>query len=154
MLCRKLAKFWEWSNETVSVRDPCVYSASTENHHKHNICFLEDSSQRATPPYYHAETHQQPPNMAPTTRASIKKTAVAEAREIVSWTSAVTGEILYYERFHTFEEEGEVLFVQLRMTDDGELVPWTIDSEDGTVVIRGNDVDMLSEEIQKMEAPQ
>lgn len=85
--------------------------------------------------------------MAPTTRASTKKTAIAEAREIVSWASAVTGETLYYERFHVFENEGEVLFVQLRATDDGELVPWTIDSEDGTAKIRGDDADMVADEI-------
>jgi len=92
--------------------------------------------------------------MAPATRASTKKTAIAEAREIVSWSSAVTGEILHYERFHVFEDEGQVLFVQLRVTDDGELVPWTIDSEDGTAKIFGNDNDMVADQKQKTKALQ
>jgi len=91
--------------------------------------------------------------MTPATRASTKKTAIAEAREIVSWGSAVTGEILHYERYHVFEDEGEVLFVQLRLTNDGELVPWTIDSEDGTAKTCGNDNDMLADQKQKTKVP-
>lgn len=49
----------------------------------------------------------------------------------MSWTSAVTGEMVFYERFHEYDEEGEVLFVQLRMSEQGELVPWINDEEDG-----------------------
>lgn len=83
--------------------------------------------------------------MAPATRASTKKTTTAHIRDIVSWTSEVSVEILYYERFHVYEDEGEVLFMQLRATDDGELVPWTIDSEDGIAKICGNDVDIVTD---------
>lgn len=73
--------------------------------------------------------------MAPTTRSSAKKTAVTDAKDIISWTSAATGEELYYERFHAYEDEGEVLFVQMRMNEHGELVPWTTKDEDGTTKI-------------------
>ncbi|CAD0088343.1 unnamed protein product [Aureobasidium mustum] len=70
--------------------------------------------------------------MPPTTRSSTKKATVVDAREIVSWTSTVTGETLFYERFHAYDEEQEILFVQLRRDEQGDLVPWTKDEEDGT----------------------
>jgi hypothetical protein len=92
--------------------------------------------------------------MAPVTRASTKKTTLADTRNIVSWTSAATGEILYYERFHCYEDEGEVLFVQMRMNETGELVPWTTDDEDGTTKISGDDDDMVTDGVQKMKTPQ
>ncbi|KAG9662819.1 hypothetical protein KCU64_g1708, partial [Aureobasidium melanogenum] len=70
--------------------------------------------------------------MPPTTRSSTKKATVVDTRDIVSWTSAVTGETVFYERFHEHdEEEEEVLFVQLRMNEQGELVRCTNDEEDG-----------------------
>jgi hypothetical protein len=94
--------------------------------------------------------HQQPVKMAPTTRSSARKTAVTDARDIISWTSAVTGEKLYYERFHVFEEEGEVLFVQMRMNKHGELVSWTTEDEDGTTKICTNDHNMVTDGLQKM----
>jgi len=69
--------------------------------------------------------------MPPTTRSSTKKATAVDTREIVSWTSTVTGEMVFYERFYEYDEEGEVLFVQLRMNEQGELVLWTKDEEDG-----------------------
>lgn len=39
--------------------------------------------------------------------------------------------MVFYERFHEYDEEGEALFVQLRMSEQGELVPWINDEEDG-----------------------
>jgi hypothetical protein len=42
----------------------------------------------------------------------------------------MTGEELYYERFHVYEDKGEVLFVQMRLNEHGELVPWTPEDED------------------------
>jgi hypothetical protein len=87
--------------------------------------------------------------MAPTTRSSAKKTAVTDARDIISWTSAVTGEKLYYERFHAYEEEGEVLFVQMRMNEHGDLVPWTTEVEDGTTKIHTNDHNVVTDGLQK-----
>ncbi|KAG9856050.1 hypothetical protein KCU98_g1232, partial [Aureobasidium melanogenum] len=68
--------------------------------------------------------------MPPTTRSSTKKATAVDTREIVSWTSTVTGEMVFYERFYEYDEEGEVLFVQLRMNEQGELVLWTKDEED------------------------
>lgn len=69
--------------------------------------------------------------MPPKTRSSTKRTTAVDIRDIVSWTSAVTGEMVFYERFHEYDEEGEALFVQLRMSEQGELVPWINDEEDG-----------------------
>ncbi|KAG9529453.1 hypothetical protein KCU93_g3478, partial [Aureobasidium melanogenum] len=68
--------------------------------------------------------------MPPTTRTSTKKATTVNVRDIVSWTSAVTGETVFYERFYEYDEEGEILFVQLRMDKQGELVPWTNDEGD------------------------
>ncbi|KAG9695528.1 hypothetical protein KCU95_g8475, partial [Aureobasidium melanogenum] len=68
--------------------------------------------------------------MPPKTRSSTKRTTAVDIRDIVSWTSAVTGEMVFYERFHEYDEEGEALFVQLRMSEQGELVPWINDEED------------------------
>ncbi|KAK6000508.1 hypothetical protein QM012_003754 [Aureobasidium pullulans] len=70
--------------------------------------------------------------MPPTTRSLTEKATIADRRDIVSWTSTLTGEKVFYERFHEYDEEGEVLFVQLRVNDQGELVPWANDEEDGT----------------------
>lgn len=69
--------------------------------------------------------------MPPTTRSLTKKATLIDTRHIVSWICAVTGETFFYERFHVYDEEGEVLFVQLRMNEQGELVPWTNDEGDG-----------------------
>jgi hypothetical protein len=69
--------------------------------------------------------------MPPKTRSSTKKATTVNVEDIVSWTSAVTGEMVFYERFHEYDEEGEILFVQLRMDEQGELVPWTNDEGDG-----------------------
>ena len=91
--------------------------------------------------------------MAPTTRSSTKKSAHKDERDIISWTSAVTGETLIYEKFHTYEDEGEVLYVQLRVTEDGVLVPWTKDTEDGTTKINANDDDKSTDGLQKTKAP-
>jgi hypothetical protein len=101
--------------------------------------------------------------MAPTTRSSTKKSAQTierdiaahtDERDIISWTSHVSGEILYYERLYVLEEEAEVLFEQLRMTEKGELVPYTKDSEDGTTKIHMDNDETVTNEIQKMKAPQ
>jgi hypothetical protein len=34
--------------------------------------------------------------------------------------------------FHVYEDAGEVLFVQMRMSENGESVLWTTDNEGGT----------------------
>lgn len=47
----------------------------------------------------------------------------------------MTGDTFFYERFHEYDEEGEVMFVQLRMNEQGDLVPWTNDEEHGTIEI-------------------
>jgi hypothetical protein len=83
--------------------------------------------------------------MVPTTDSSAKKTAAIDARDIIWWSSAVTGEKLYYERFHVYEEEGEVLFVQMRMNEHGELDPWTTEDEDGTTKIHTDDHNMYAD---------
>jgi hypothetical protein len=92
--------------------------------------------------------------MAPTTRSSAKKTAVADARDIISWTSAMTGEELYYERFHVYGDEGEVLFVQMRLNEHGELVPWTTEDEDGTTKIHTNVHNMDADGLQQTKLSQ
>lgn len=100
--------------------------------------------------------------MAPTTRSSANKSAHTDGRniaahtverDIVSWTSDVSGKILYYERPYVVEEEAEVLFVQLRMTEKHELVPYTKDSEDGTTKIQIDDDDTITNGRLKMKAP-
>ncbi|KAH0270505.1 hypothetical protein KCU91_g8010, partial [Aureobasidium melanogenum] len=68
--------------------------------------------------------------MPTTTRSSTKETTAVGIRDIVSWTSVVTVEMVFYEKSHEYGEEGEVLFVQLRMSEQGELVPWINDEED------------------------
>jgi hypothetical protein len=114
-------------------------STPKHDHRKQNISrLLEPPFQRRNSSYQNTATYQQPTEMAPTTRASTRKTALADSRDIVSWASAATGEILYYERFHCYEEEGEVLFVQMRMDEHGQLVPWTTDIEDGTTRINAH----------------
>jgi hypothetical protein len=93
--------------------------------------------------------------MAPTTRSSAKKSAHTDERDMVSWTSDVSGGILYYERLYVLEEEeAEVTFVQLRMTDGGELVPYTKDNEDGTTKIHMDDDETVTDETQKMKTLQ
>ncbi|KAH0360227.1 hypothetical protein KCU65_g9539, partial [Aureobasidium melanogenum] len=79
--------------------------------------------------------------MPPTTRSSTKQATAVDTRGIVSWASAVTGETVFYERFHEYDEEGEVLFVQLRINEQGELVPWTNDEED-----EDHDLEMADED--------
>jgi hypothetical protein len=129
-------------------------STPKHDHRKQNISrLLEPPFQRRNSSYQNTATYQQPTEMAPTTRASTRKTALADSRDIVSWASAATGEILYYERFHCYEEEGEVLFVQMRMCENGELVPWTTDDEDGTSKIYGNSDDMVTDSVQKTKTP-
>ncbi|KAI5198026.1 hypothetical protein E4T39_06962 [Aureobasidium subglaciale] len=53
-----------------------------------------------------------------------------KARHIVSYQSAATGETLFYERFHIYEDDGEVLFVQQRKNERGQFVPYTSEEED------------------------
>ncbi|CAD0095081.1 unnamed protein product [Aureobasidium vineae] len=83
--------------------------------------------------------------MAPTSRSSTKKVTVVDTRDIVSWTSVVTGEKIFYERFHEYDEEGEVLFVQLRMDEEGELIPWTKDEEDEEQALEMSDNNSVEE---------
>jgi hypothetical protein len=40
-----------------------------------------------------------------------------EYGDLASWTSSVIGQLVYYERSYIYEDAGEVLFVQMRMSE-------------------------------------
>jgi hypothetical protein len=43
----------------------------------------------------------------------------------------MTGQMLYYQRIHVYQDAGEMLFVQMRMSEHGESVPCTTDDRKG-----------------------
>jgi hypothetical protein len=61
-----------------------------------------------------------------------------EYGDLASWTSSVIGQLVYYERSYIYEDAGEVLFVQMRMSEHEESVLWSTDNEGGTRKTHGD----------------